>query len=108
MKKCLEQYWKKNSTKQVFHILDAPCHGTKYHNNNNIRDSYPNGCPEGHILEDLMKEFKQKHIGYTCIKLNESCDKMFDKMKEVYKQMEITDLSNDIKIKTPEEVTQKF
>jgi hypothetical protein len=33
---------------------------------------------------------------------------MFDKMKEVYKQMEITDLSNDIKIKTPEEVTQKF
>jgi isopentenyl phosphate kinase len=28
MKKCLEQYWKKNSTKQVFHILDAPCHGT--------------------------------------------------------------------------------
>ena len=28
MKKCLEQYWKKHSTKQVFHILDAPCHGT--------------------------------------------------------------------------------
>jgi hypothetical protein len=71
-------------------------------------DNYPNGCPEGHNLEDLMKEFKEKNIGYTCIKLNDSCDTMFKKMKEIYKQMEITDLSNDIKIKTPEEVTQKF
>ena len=48
-------------------------------------DSYPNGCPEGLILEDLMKEFKKKHFGYTCIKLNDSCDTMFNKMKEVYK-----------------------
>jgi hypothetical protein len=47
-------------------------------------DNYPNGCPEGHNLEDLMKEFKEKNIGYTCIKLNDSCDTMFKKMKEVY------------------------
>jgi len=68
-------------------------------------DNYPEGCPEGLILEDLMKEFKKKHIGYTCIKINDSCDTMFAKMKEVYKQMEITDLSKHINVKTPEEVT---
>ena len=47
-------------------ISDAPCHGKKYHD---ADDSYPNGCPKGLVLEDLMKEFYTKKIEFTCIKL---------------------------------------
>jgi hypothetical protein len=46
------------------HIFDAPCHGKKY-NNRSWQDNYPNGCPEGFILEDLIKEFKDKNISFT-------------------------------------------
>ena len=51
---------------------------------------------------------KDKEIAYTCIRLNDSCDKMFEIMKEVYPEMEIHDLTDDIKLKTPEEITKKF
>ena len=43
-------------------ISDAPCHGKKYHD---ADDSYPNGCPKGLVLEDLMKEFYGKKIQFT-------------------------------------------
>ena len=65
-------------------------------------DNYENGCPDGLILEDLVKKLKEEEIGYTCIKLNDSCDKMFQIMKEVYPEMEVHDLTDDIKLKTPE------
>ena len=73
MRKCLDENWSELSSKQVFHIFDAPCHGKQYHNE---ADDYPKGCPEGLILEDLIKEFKDKDIGYTCIKVNNTSDKM--------------------------------
>ena len=56
----------------MFHIFDAPCHGTKYHDLNGFMgDSYPNGDPHGLVIEDLMKEFYTKDISFTCIKLND-------------------------------------
>jgi len=57
----------------VFLICDAPCHGTKYFSG---WDHYPNGSPEGYKLEPLMKEFENKNIAFTCIKLDNNCDKM--------------------------------
>lgn len=65
-------------------------------------DNYKKGCPDGLILEDLVKKLKEKEIGYTCIKLNDLCDKMFQIMKDVYPEMEVHDLTDDIKLKTPE------
>jgi hypothetical protein len=56
MRKLLDQSWTNGSSKQVFHIFDAPCHGKKY-NNRTWHDFYPNGCPDGLVLEDLVKEF---------------------------------------------------
>jgi hypothetical protein len=52
LKKCLDLDWTPGSTKQVFLICDAPCHGREYFTG---YDSYPNGSPEGHKLEPLMK-----------------------------------------------------
>lgn len=73
MRKCLDQQWTAGSSRQVFHIFDAPCHGKKYHD---CDDSYPKGSPEGYVLEDLMKEFESKKISFTCIKLDDNCNKM--------------------------------
>ena len=40
-----------------------------------------------------MKEFKDKDIGYSCIKVNNTCDIMIKAMLEVYNEMEVQDLS---------------
>lgn len=39
MRRCLDEAWSEVSTKQVFHIFDAPCHGKQYHNSQS--DDYP-------------------------------------------------------------------
>jgi len=68
LRKCLDQNWTPGSSRQVFHIFDAPCHGKKYCDG---WDSYPNGSPEGLELEPLMREFRDNSVAFTCIKLNE-------------------------------------
>ena len=68
LRKCLDQNWTPGSTRQVFHIFDAPCHGRKYCDG---WDSYPEGSPEGLELEPLMREFRDNSVAFTCIKLNE-------------------------------------
>jgi hypothetical protein len=71
-------------------ISDAPCHGKKYHD---ADDSYPNGCPKGLVLEDLMKEFYGKKIQFTFIKLNENCNKMIEFMQKNHPDFGFTDLT---------------
>jgi hypothetical protein len=41
-----------------------------------------------------MKEFKDKNIAYTCIKLNEQCNKMIKAMQDYHPTVQITDLAN--------------
>ena len=106
MRKCLDQDWLLDSKKQVFHIFDAPCHGNKYHSG--FGDSYPKGSPEGLELEPLMREFASKKIGYTCVKLNEDCNKMIDIMKENHSELTVTDLAKASQTKTAAEVTKMF
>jgi hypothetical protein len=60
------------------------------------------------ILEDLIKEFKDRNISFTCIKLNNSTDKMIDIMKKYHSDIEVTDLSKATQTKTAEEVTKMF
>jgi hypothetical protein len=45
------------------------------------------------VLEDLIKEYKNRNISFTCIKLNNSTDKMIDIMKKNHSDLEVTDLS---------------
>ena len=59
LKLALMQDWTEEASKRVFIISDAPCHGKKYHG---CGDDYPNGSPDGLVLEDLMKEFCKKEI----------------------------------------------
>ena len=49
-----------------------------------------------------MKEFKDKYIGYNCIKVNNKCDKMIKAMLDVHNEMEVSDLT---KYKNEEDLT---
>jgi len=52
-----------------------------------------------------MKEFKDKDIGYNCIKVNGRCDKMIKAMLNVHNELEVSDLS---KYTSDEDLTQNF
>jgi hypothetical protein len=45
--KALEQNWT-SKTKYAVLIADAPCHGSKYHDD---QDDYPDGDPKGRQVE---------------------------------------------------------
>jgi len=71
-------------------IMDAPCHGRQYSTLGpggpigllgSNGDDYPNGSPEGIVLEDLLKEFCRKEIEFRVVKLANNCDKMIEIMK---------------------------
>jgi hypothetical protein len=36
-----------------------------------------------------MKEFKDKDIGYNCIKVNHKCDQMIKAMLDVHNELEV-------------------
>lgn len=64
------------------------------------------------MIEDLTKEFSDKKIDFTAIRLNDLCDKMFDVMKKHYNKngmsFNVTDLADAAKFKTKEEITKMF
>jgi hypothetical protein len=89
----------------VFLICDAPCHGKEYFTG---WDSYPNGSPEGYKLESLMEEFHKKEIAFTCIKLDNNCDKMIAAMQKHHPGTQVTDLVHATQTKSADEVTKMF
>ncbi len=79
--------WRGDSEKFIFHILDAPPHGSDF---GCEKDGFPEGCPCGKDLESILLQFREKSIDYTIIKL----DKSIDKMIEVFSQYMEIDVYN--------------
>jgi len=73
--------WREDSIKVCFLVADAPCHGKKYHS---VNDDYPNGNPNGLVLEELVKEFSDREIALTCYKLTNETEQMYDIMEKAY------------------------
>lgn len=67
--------WRKDSEKLLFHILDAPPHGSIFEGD---KDAFPDGCPCGKDHEEILLEMREKEIDYTIIKLHNSVDKMVE------------------------------
>ena len=107
LRKCLDLKWTPGSLRQVFLICDAPCHGRQYHVGYS-GDDYPDGSPEGLVLEPLMREFKDNNTSFTVIKLQSNCDKMIAAMKANHPELQVTDLENATRTKSAEEVTKMF
>ena len=76
--------WRSNARLAIL-ICDAPCHGKKYHDND-VEDNYPNGDPNGLILEDLMKKYVEKNINLVLTRIDDYTDKMFKIMKDSYNE----------------------
>lgn len=53
--------WRKDSQKYLFHIADAPPHGTQYVSGG---DTFPGGCPCGVKIETLASKLKELNIRY--------------------------------------------
>ena len=70
--------WREKSTKFLVHILDAPCHGKKYHNLNG--DKIEN-CPKNLNTEEILDNLRKKGIEYFIVKINGTIDLMIQKFK---------------------------
>ena len=55
-----------------------------------------------------MKEVHSKDIQFTCIKLDNNCDKMITDMQKHHPSMQVTDLVSATKNKSAAEVTKMF
>lgn len=64
------------ATRVLFHIGDAPCHGTEYHLYGEGGDSHPRGDPHGLTPDTLLPALKQKGVMYNFGRINMSTDKM--------------------------------
>lgn len=78
------------STKYAVLISDAPCHGVKYHKG--CVDSYPNGDPNGLVIENLIAAYGEKRINLFGIMINDSTDVMYQKISEKYKKVTSKDM----------------
>jgi hypothetical protein len=61
----------------VYHIADAPAHGTLYHNGD-ISDNYPEGDPFGLDPASILKQFITEGFHYTFVRITHHTDKMTD------------------------------
>lgn len=74
--------WRDHGTKVLLHIADAPCHGSRFHNDN-VGDDLPNGDPEGITHFDMMNQVIRHEVIYWFGWINRSyTDKMIDEFND--------------------------
>ncbi|CAM9749316.1 unnamed protein product, partial [Heterosigma akashiwo] len=63
-------------TKILFHIADAPCHGTNYHSYS--RDDHPDGGPDGPFIQQYLASLDKQGVQYFFARISPSTDKMIE------------------------------
>ena len=71
--------WREKSTKFLVHILDAPCHGKKYHN---LDGDKIENCPKNINTEEILGNLRKKGIEYFIVKINKNIDLMIQEIKK--------------------------
>lgn len=74
--------WRSSSEKFIYHILDAPPHGSEF---SSLKDGFNGGCPCGHDWEELVLKMRDLEIDYTVIKLSNDVNTMIEKFAEKIK-----------------------
>ena len=90
--KVLEQNWHKGSTKVGVLICDSPCHGSKFQQNLNSSDDYPNGDPKGRDIEEQIRKIAALGVDLYGIKCNETTNNMFNVFNMSYKRITHRDI----------------
>jgi hypothetical protein len=83
--------WRENSNRYIFHILDAPPHGTKYYSG---ATRWPSGCPCGITIEMIGRKLKDNKIKYKLLKIGSDLNIMESIFRSQIPDMETSDLSN--------------
>lgn len=65
------------TTKVMFHICDAPCHGLRFHDEK-LDDNYPGGDPRGLNLTELLTKITEIGIDYYFAEMNKWTLKMIE------------------------------
>ncbi|CAK65727.1 unnamed protein product (macronuclear) [Paramecium tetraurelia] len=74
----------------TFLITDAPCHGNQYHSDE-ISDDQSDAVEQGHLENIILKYKEAKNLSFfTCFKIRNSTDIMFNKMQDVFPDIMIT------------------
>jgi hypothetical protein len=73
--------WKTLTTKMLYHLADAPCHGRKFHN---VLDNYPDGLKTDERWDIIFKKLAQKEINYLYYDIGGTTSKMFKEFKKLY------------------------
>lgn len=79
----------KSPARVIVWMGDAPQHGSLY--NGGLKDSYPDGDPEGLSSNDIFKNLQEKKIILSFCKLTETTNVMIEQMKQ-----EITPYGNGL------------
>ena len=80
----------KGDAKMAILITDSPCHGLEFHdldqNNDEQKDEYPNGDPEGKDIKEMIGKFAKFKISLFFLELNNITDKMYQIFLDEYKK----------------------
>lgn len=64
-------------------ITDAPCHGTMYHK---CSDTYPDGCPNGIDIEELIFIMGKRGIDLNVIDITSKTKQMYEIFSRIYSE----------------------
>lgn len=79
--------WASNvGNKLIFHIADAPCHGTFFAKGAHYNDDHPSVDSDGSKMKSLLKSLcGDKNANYIFLKINNSTDNMVSTFNELLK-----------------------
>jgi hypothetical protein len=69
------------STRILYHVGDAPCHGCEFHDN--VLDDHPDGDPYGLKAFDLLDGLRRRNVLYFFGEINKSTKKMISRFNEL-------------------------
>lgn len=69
--------------RHIFVITDAPAHGVRYHRPH-ISDRFPDGDPQGRVVEDDVDMLTQKRVNLTFVRIHARTDLLIDCLRRVY------------------------
>ena len=87
--------WREDSIKLLYHICEAPCHGSEYNGRRKVGksyDKYSGGCPCGMNMKNILRSLRGKYIEYNLIALNDDIRDMANKFSD-YIKVELVDLN---------------
>jgi len=67
--------WSKADLCLLYHIADAPAHGTLYHDGD-VSDNYPEGDPFGLDPATIVRQFIREGFHYTFVRITRHTDRM--------------------------------